>query len=57
MMRTAWERQNSIGNFPAKNSKIFKFSELLSWLNPNVELCGAYVSPNLEHQGLFNYQI
>ena len=26
-MRTAWKRQNSIGNCPAKSSVIFKFSE------------------------------
>ena len=28
MMKTAWKRQNSIGNFPAKNSDI---SELSQW--------------------------
>ena len=27
MMRTAWKRQNSIGNCPAKNSEISEFSE------------------------------
>ena len=27
MMRTAWKKQNSIGNCPAKNSEISEFSE------------------------------
>ena len=48
MMKTPWKRQNSIGNFPAKNSEISKFSELTPWPNPNAELCGTYMSPNLE---------
>ena len=31
MMRTAWKRQNGIGNCPAKNSEISENSELSPW--------------------------